>query len=156
MQSWESGKFQLARWSHRLLFLCGTCRPGKNSSPTGILVFPSNPYCKMREFFNWKGTLHYKKQALKAVCVCWNSLEAKFLVQKWPKLNKVSPKMAKIIHNWSQWWQVWETWSKSYCQPKILLAARLLGFTTFSGSDQWTEWPKDSRDWLWIIGPAIT
>ena len=27
-----------------------------------------------------------------------------------------------------------KTQSKSYCQPKILLAARLLGFTTFSRS----------------------
>ena len=59
-----------------------------------------------------------------------------------PKLNKVSLKMAKIIHIWSMWRQVRETWSKSYCQLKILLAARLLGFPTFSrsavtGTMQW-------------------
>ena len=27
-------------------------RPGKNSSPTGNLVFPSKTYCETREFFN--------------------------------------------------------------------------------------------------------
>ena len=27
-------------------------RPGKTSSPTGILVFPSKTYCKMREIFH--------------------------------------------------------------------------------------------------------
>ena len=31
-------------------------RPGKNSSPTGNLVFPSKTYCETRDFFNWKGT----------------------------------------------------------------------------------------------------
>ena len=50
------------------------------------------------------------------------------------QMNKISPKMAKTIHIWSKWWQVREIWSKSYCQPKILLATRLLGFTTFSWS----------------------
>ena len=56
-----------------------------------------------------------------------------------PKLNKVSPKMAKINHIWSMWRQVQETWSKSYCHPKILLATRLLGFTTFPGLDPDTD-----------------
>ena len=50
------------------------------------------------------------------------------------KMNKISPKMAKVIHIWSKWWKVRETWLKSYCQPKILLAARLPGFPTFSWS----------------------
>ena len=66
---------------------------------------------------------------------------SKLSTQKWPKmakiapkLNKVSPKMAKIIHIWSKWRQVRETWWKSYCQSMILLATRLLGFTTFSWS----------------------
>ena len=47
------------------------------------------------------------------------------------KLNKISPKMVRIIHIWSKWLHMREIWSKSYCQSKILLATRLLGFTTF-------------------------
>ena len=42
-------------------------RPGKNSSPTGILVFPSKTYCKTREFFHWKGTFHCKKTGAKSI-----------------------------------------------------------------------------------------
>ena len=78
-----------------------------------------------------------------------------------PKLNKVSPKMAKIIHIWSKWQHVRETLSKSYCQPKILLAARLLGFTTFSWSARlhlgFLENPVSSSlqdkatDWLFLV-----
>ena len=38
---------------HRsLMVVTTTIRPGKNSSPTGILVFPSKPYCETRKFFN--------------------------------------------------------------------------------------------------------
>ena len=40
-------------------------RPGKNSGPTCILVFPSKTYCETREFFNWKGTFRYQKTGSK-------------------------------------------------------------------------------------------
>ena len=71
-------------------------------------------------------------------------------------MNKVSPKMAKIIHIWSKWRQVREAWSKSYCHPKILLATRLLGLTTFSRSGEDDKQVlvriKDRPWWEWYTG----
>ena len=59
--------------------------------------------------------------------------------------------MGKIIHIRSKRQQVREIWSKSYCQPKILLATRLLGFNTFScydlGAGEWSSW----RWWLTVL-----
>ena len=77
------------------------------------------------------------------------------MAKKAPKLNKVSPKMAKIIHNWSQLRQKRETWSKSYCQPKILLATRLLGFTTFSWSALWKGTHRLLRQNIYFHSPAL-
>ena len=48
------------------------------------------------------------------------------------KANYGDRKIAEVIHILSKWRQMRETGSKSYCHPKILLAARLLWFTTFS------------------------